>query len=268
VKSTGVTHEWTGAKQEHILQEAARQELEAGTYRQARVPDAQPRHRSRPRRRRPRSPKSGIPLGLCGRPPSDADLLSMDPGSASRHPGGQREGSPANQLSDRAGRRLRHRALRRRGQEGREARGDVYVGQTPVSSKCRPFVKSRRHRTLGQLHPEGRHRRHHPVDPRGNARSTASLYKLGPSCSMSSARAGIPASRPKAGSARRRARDLGRLPRQLEGSSSIRRRRLGGATFDCHGWRSLAPITHRHEHQGSIRRKGCSTSPATPPSRR
>ena len=43
--------------------------------------------------------------------------------------------------------------------------------------------QGRRHRALGQLHPEGGDRRHHPVDPRRNAPSTASST-AGRSCSM------------------------------------------------------------------------------------
>ena len=72
---------------------------------------------------------------------------------------------PRHQLPDRAGRGLRHRALRRRGQEQGKHLGRL----------CRPDAvrrnvgddRGRRHRALGQLHPEGRARRHHPVDPRG-----------------------------------------------------------------------------------------------------
>ena len=102
-------------------------------------------------------------LGLRRRPPADADLLPVDPGPASRHPGGQRQ-VPRHQLPDRAGRGLRHRALRRRSQEQAEHLGRL----------CRPDAvrrnvgadQGRRHRALGQLHPEGGHRRHHPVDPR------------------------------------------------------------------------------------------------------
>ena len=40
-----------------------------------------------------------------------------------------------------------------------------------------------------------------------------------------------------------------------------------GATFDAHGWRSLVPITHSMSRK-STRPRACSTSPASPPSRR
>ena len=50
--------------------------------------------------------------------------------------------------------------------KNKESTWDVYVGQTPFVEMS-AFDQGRRHRTLGQLHPEGRDRRHHPLDPRG-----------------------------------------------------------------------------------------------------
>ena len=82
------------------------------------------------------------------------------------HPGipAVNEQVPRHQLPDRAGRGLRHRALRRRGQEQGKHLGRL----------CRPDAvrrnvgddRGRRHRAVGRLHPEGRARRHHPLDPR------------------------------------------------------------------------------------------------------
>ena len=59
---------------------------------------------------------------------------------------------------------LRHRALRRRGQ-GQEQ----HLGRLCRHDAVRRDVgadQGRRHRAVGQLHPQGRPRRHHPVDPR------------------------------------------------------------------------------------------------------
>ena len=108
--------------------------------------------------------KIGVRSAFAAGSAADADLLSVDRGPASRHPGGERE-VPGPQLPDRAGRGFRHRALRGRGQKQGKHLGRL----------CRPDAvrrnvgddQGRRHRAVGQLHPEGRARRHHPVDPRG-----------------------------------------------------------------------------------------------------
>ena len=108
--------------------------------------------------------KSGIDASVRSGPSADANVLSVDSGPASRHSGGERQ-VPWHQLPDRPGRRLRHRALRRRGQEQAKHLGRL----------CRPDAVRRnvgvhqggRHRAVGQLHPEGSDRRHHSVDPRG-----------------------------------------------------------------------------------------------------
>ena len=48
----------------------------------------------------------------------------------------------------------------------KESTWDVYVGQTPFVEMS-AMIGGRRDRAVGRLHPEGRARRHHPVDPRG-----------------------------------------------------------------------------------------------------
>ena len=178
--------------------------------RPARIPHAQPGCRPRPRRRRRRGEERHR-LGLRAGPAADADLLSVDRGPASRHPDGERQ-VPGHQLPDRAGRGLRHRALRRRGQEQGKHLGRL----------CRPDAvrrnvgddRGRRDRAVGQLHPEGRARRHHPVDPRGEHDRRQALWLA------------VPARRDRHGlalgpddqgrPARRGARDLGRLPGQRQ----------------------------------------------------
>ena len=132
-------------------------------------------------------------LGLRAGPSADADLLSVDRGPSSRHPGGERE-VPGHQLPDRAGRGFRHRALRRRGEEQGKHLGRL----------CRPDAvrrnvgddRGRRHRAVGQLHPERRARRHHPVDPRGEHDRRQALRLAVPArCDRQFA--GIRASRPR-----------------------------------------------------------------------
>ena len=121
-------------EQEYLFQEAARRELGARPHRQARIPDAQPGHRPWLGRRRRRG-EVRRHAGVRSGPTADADLLSVDSGPASRHPDGQRE-VPRDQLPDRAGRGLRHRALRRRGEEQARAPGTSMSGRRR-SSRCR-----------------------------------------------------------------------------------------------------------------------------------
>ena len=126
-------------EQEYLFQEAARRELRPRPHRQARVPDSQPGHRSWLGRRWSRR-EIGHRTGLRGGSAADPNLLSVDSGPASRHSSGERQ-VPGNQLSDRPGRRLRHRALRRRGQEQAKAPG-TSMSARRRSSKCRPFIKA------------------------------------------------------------------------------------------------------------------------------
>ena len=105
------------------------------------------------------------------------------------------------------------------------------------------MIKARRHRALGQLHPEGRARRHHARRSARRCTIDGKLYSwpflldvIGIGLAFGPDDEGGPA--------RRGARDLGRLSWPAPRRSSIPVRRPFGATFDSHGWRSLAPITH------------------------
>ena len=155
--------------------------------------------------------KSGVQPAFAADRPLTPNLLSVDSRPSSRHSRGERQ-VPGNQLPDRPGRRFRHRALRRRGQEQAK-----HVGRL-----CRPDAvrrnvgddQGRRHRAVGQLHPEGCDRRHHSVDPRGMHGRRQAL------------RLAVPARRDRhglafghhqqGGLAGRRAGDLGRVPRELQ----------------------------------------------------
>ena len=125
------------------------------------------------------------------------------------------------------------------------------------------MIEGRRHRALGQLHPEGRARRHDPVDPRGEHDRRQALWLAVPArCDRQPA--GIRASRPRP--------DLpdaapATWDEYLANAKAIVDSGAApfGATFDSHGWRSLAPDHAQHEHATSTRRRACSTSPATPP---
>ena len=166
--------------------------------------------------------KSGITTGVRSGPSADPDLLPMDSGPASRHSGGERQ-VPGHQLSDRPGRRLRHRALRRRGQEQAK-----HVGRL-----CRPDAvrrnvglhQGRRHRAVGQLHSEGSDRRHHPVDSRGMLGRRQALQLAVP---PRRDRLGLALGHHQQGRpSRRRARDLGRVPRKLQEDRRFEGRALG-----------------------------------------
>ena len=233
----------------------------ARDHRPARIPHAQPGCRPRPGRRRGRGEERHR-IGLRRRPPADADVLSVDPGPSSRHPGGERE-VPRHQLPDRAGRGLRHRALRRRGQEQGKHLGRL----------CRPDAvrrnvgddQGRRHRAVGQLHPEGRDRRHHPLDPRGVHDRRQALWLAVPARRDRNRLAFGPDEQGRPG--RCGARDLGRLPGRRQEDRRFQGRALGRHVRFA--WLALAGADHaQHEHQGLHVRRACSTSPANPRSRR
>ena len=230
------------SEQEHLFREAARRELAAGRIDRREFLTRSLSDRSRTGRRR-NCREIGHRACFRRRPSPDADLLSVDPGPASGDPGGERE-VPGHQLPDRAGRRLRDRAFRRRGQEQAK-----HVGRL-----CRPDAvrrnvglhQGRRDRAVGQLHSKGRDRRHHPVDPRGmHCRRQAIQLAVPPRRDRLGLAFGH---HQQGGRAGRCARDLGRVPRQLEED-----RRFEGCALGRDVRRprlALARADHpQHEHE-------------------
>ena len=137
---------------------------------------------------------------------ADADLLPVDLRAAPRHPGqdqqGLREDAQARR-EDRAGAGLRHRPLRRRGEEEEEHLGRLR--RHDAVRRDGRADRSRHDRAVGQLHPEGGDR---TTSSRRSARRPPTRGTSGRSrsCSTSSSRPGTASSSRRPGSTRTRPR--------------------------------------------------------------
>ncbi len=224
-------------EQEYILQEAARRELASRPHRQARIHDAQPGRGPGACRRR-RGGEVGHWAGLRGGPSSDADLLPVDPGPSSRHPGGERQFPGINyQIAPVEGFGIERFVAEAK---NKQSSWDVYVGQTPFVEMS-AFIKA------GVIEPWDNYIPKDVIDDiipsiREECTVDGKLYSwpflldvIGSGWhSGITGKAGLPDAAPATWD------DF------LDGAKKIVDSKAApwGATFDSHGWRSLAPITH------------------------
>ena len=187
--------------------------------------------------------KIGITAGVRRRPSADADLLSVDPGPSSRHPGGERQVPGINyQIAPVEGFGIERFVAEAK---NKESTWDVYVGQTPFVEMS-AFIKA------DVIEPWDNYIPKDVIDDiipsiREECTIDGKLYSWPFFLDVigSAWHSGLTG---KAGVARRGARDLGRFPRQLKED-----RRLQGRAVGRHlrlPRLAVARADHaQHEHQ-------------------
>ena len=203
----------------HLLQEEAlREAAAAGDNRPARVSDAQPGCRPRACRRRRRGEERHRPAFAQDRPLTPTfyqwieDLHPGIPAVNAKFPGINYQIAPVEGFGIE---RFVAEA------KNKESTWDVYVGQTPFVEMS-AMIRRRRHRAVGQLHPERRARRHHSLDPRGVHDRRQALWLAVPARRDRHGLAFGPDEQGRA--ARCGARDLGRLSGQCQEGRGFRAR--------------------------------------------